>query len=91
MNIINLDELSYGAYYFVNMYNNKVTQIYKGYVNTVITEYSVNDSGMIFANLTKFANIDISMNTVVKIDGIQADCEQFYNMQSAYYRQNERF
>lgn len=90
---INLESLDYGVFYFVNPYNNKVTEIHnqRGYANTTITEYSVNNSGRIFESIKTIKRIDISLNTVVKIDGIQADCEQFHSIQNAYYRQNERF
>ena len=91
---INLENLDYGTYYFTNNNNTTITRIFNeiGYINTTITEYRVNESGIIFESINTISRIDISLNTIVQIDGIEeTDCEQFYNMQSAYYRQSERF
>ena len=70
---INLELLDYGVFYFVNPYNNKVTQVFneRGYLNTTITEYSVGESGFISESIRTIKRIDISLNTVVKIDGIR--------------------
>lgn len=90
---INLESLDYGTYYFTNNNNDIITRIFNemGYINTTITEYRVNESGIIFESINTISRIDISPNTIVQIDGInETDSDQFYSMQSAYYSQDIR-
>ena len=85
---INLENLDYGTYYFVNNFNNEFVEIFneEGYYYTTVTHYTVGDSGLV---KRKVEYLDHYKN--IHLKGFhESNADVFHYIDSAYYSQNIR-